>query len=86
LRLQDALEPRKTAADIFSLLFRRRVDGELLTMATGESVAHLNCLIRRGQAVREIDDSGVAWYGPAGSSASRPSETSHRHVKPTHST
>jgi glyoxylase-like metal-dependent hydrolase (beta-lactamase superfamily II) len=65
LRLKDALTERKTAADIFSLLFRRRVGGELLTMATGESVAHLNCLIRRGQAVREVDSSGVAWYGPS---------------------
>jgi glyoxylase-like metal-dependent hydrolase (beta-lactamase superfamily II) len=62
LRLQGALAQRKTAADMFSLLFRRRVVGELLTMATGESVAHLNCLIRRGQAVREVDESGVAWY------------------------
>jgi hypothetical protein len=62
LRLREALEARKTAADIFSLLFRRRVDGELLTMATGESVAHLNCLIRRGLAVREVDELGVAWY------------------------
>jgi hypothetical protein len=78
LRLKDALEPRKTAADIFSLLFRRRVDGELLTMATGESVAHLNCLIRRGQAVREVDDSGVAWYGSKQATPPPPSgETSH---------
>jgi glyoxylase-like metal-dependent hydrolase (beta-lactamase superfamily II) len=62
-RLSQALSDRKTAADIFSILFRRPVSGELLTMATGESVAHLNCLIRRGQAVRAVDDAGVAWYG-----------------------
>jgi glyoxylase-like metal-dependent hydrolase (beta-lactamase superfamily II) len=62
LRLREALAERKTAADIFSILFRRRVSGELLTMATGESVAHMNCLIHRGQAVRETDESGVAWY------------------------
>lgn len=47
---------------MFSLLFRRRVDGELLTMATGESVAHLNCLIGRREVVREVDEWGVAWY------------------------
>jgi glyoxylase-like metal-dependent hydrolase (beta-lactamase superfamily II) len=63
LRLNQALANRQTAADIFGILFRRPVGGELLTMATGESVAHLNCLIRRGQALREVDDSGVAWYG-----------------------
>jgi glyoxylase-like metal-dependent hydrolase (beta-lactamase superfamily II) len=62
LRVNEALAERKTASDIFSILFRRRVSGELLTMATGESVAHLNCLIHRGQAVREMDESGVAWY------------------------
>jgi glyoxylase-like metal-dependent hydrolase (beta-lactamase superfamily II) len=62
LRLIQALSERKTAADIFGILFRRRVDGELLTMATGESVAHLNCLIRRGHATRTVDDAGVAWY------------------------
>jgi glyoxylase-like metal-dependent hydrolase (beta-lactamase superfamily II) len=62
LRLQEALAEPKTAAGIFSILFRRPVGGELLTMATGESVAHLNCLIRRRQAVRELDDAGVAWY------------------------
>jgi hypothetical protein len=32
-------------------------------MATGESVAHLNCLVRRGQALRAVDHAGVAWYG-----------------------
>ena len=62
LKVNEALTERKTASDIFSILFRRRVSGELLTMATGESVAHLNCLIHRGQAVREMDESGVAWY------------------------
>lgn len=61
-RLHEALAQRKTAVDTFSILFRRSVGGELLTMATGESVAHLNCLIRRGLAVRELDDAGVAWY------------------------
>jgi glyoxylase-like metal-dependent hydrolase (beta-lactamase superfamily II) len=71
-RLKDALAERKTAADIFSLLFRRRVSGELLTMATGESVAHLNCLIRRGQVVREVDRSGVAWYSQSVQTADRP--------------
>jgi hypothetical protein len=34
-------------------------------MATGESIAHLNCLIGRGQAVREADSSGVNWYRAA---------------------
>ena len=28
----------------------------------GESIAHLNCLIGRGVAARDVDATGVAWY------------------------
>jgi glyoxylase-like metal-dependent hydrolase (beta-lactamase superfamily II) len=62
LRLHQKLIKPQRAVDVFSILFRRHVSGELLTMATGESLAHLNCLIRRGLAVKQIDDSGVGWY------------------------
>jgi hypothetical protein len=31
-------------------------------MATGEALAHLNCLITRRLAVREQDASGIGWY------------------------
>jgi glyoxylase-like metal-dependent hydrolase (beta-lactamase superfamily II) len=62
LRVKEVLAEPKTATDIFSILFRRRVAGDLLSMATGESVAHLNCLIHRGEASREKDNSGVFWY------------------------
>ena len=31
-------------------------------MATGEALAHLNCLIRRGRIERTTDGEGVAWY------------------------
>jgi glyoxylase-like metal-dependent hydrolase (beta-lactamase superfamily II) len=64
-RLREALkEGPKTAGDVFGLLFRRSVSGGMLQMATGESVAHLNCLIQRGHATRRVDDAGVAWYEP----------------------
>jgi glyoxylase-like metal-dependent hydrolase (beta-lactamase superfamily II) len=61
-RLRAALAVPQTAADVFGLLFRRPVSGGLLQMATGESVAHLNCLMGRGQATRRLDEQGVAWY------------------------
>jgi glyoxylase-like metal-dependent hydrolase (beta-lactamase superfamily II) len=48
--------------DIFPLLFGRQISGDLLSMATGESLAHLNCLIGRGLARRELDTDGVARY------------------------
>jgi hypothetical protein len=34
----------------------------MLGFATGESIAHLNCLIGRGMAAREVDASGITWY------------------------
>ncbi len=61
-RLADALSEPKAARDIFSLLFRRPVSGGILQMATGESVAHLNCLMRRRRITRWTDASGVARY------------------------
>ena len=61
-RLASELAAPKRAVDVFALLFRRRVGVEMLSMATGESVAHLNCLMARGLAVREPDAAAVAWY------------------------
>ena len=40
----------------------RQAAAEMLGMATGESIAHLNCLIHRGLATREYDAAGIAWY------------------------
>jgi hypothetical protein len=34
-------------------------------MATGESLAHLNYLVARGQAVAQPDAAGVDWYSVA---------------------
>jgi glyoxylase-like metal-dependent hydrolase (beta-lactamase superfamily II) len=62
LRLQREISEPKRAVDVFTVLFRRRVDADLLGMATGESLSHLNCLIGRGLAVREADTHGVDWY------------------------
>lgn len=54
-------EPRR-AVDVFHVLFRRKIDRWVLGMATGESLAHLNCLMSRGRAARETDANGVDWY------------------------
>ena len=61
-RLAAELATAKRAVDVFALLFRRRVALDMLSMATGESLAHLNCLMARGLATRELDSGGVAWY------------------------
>jgi len=62
LRLERALAEPRRAIDIFGSLFARKIGPELLGMATGEALAHLNCLIHRGHAIREADDQGVNWY------------------------
>ena len=43
----------------------RPIGPELLGMATGEGLAHINCLIDRGQVVAEPDAEGVVWYRAA---------------------
>jgi glyoxylase-like metal-dependent hydrolase (beta-lactamase superfamily II) len=62
IRVHAVLSPPQRAVDTFRVLFRRRIGVDMLSMATGESIAHLNCLIGRGLAVREVDPEGVAWY------------------------
>jgi glyoxylase-like metal-dependent hydrolase (beta-lactamase superfamily II) len=59
-RLQQ--EPRR-AVDLFGALFARKIGPELMGMATGESLAHLNCLVSRRLA-RKVMREGVAYYEP----------------------
>lgn len=66
LQLRNALAGgRKRIVDVFPALFRRPVelaDAPVLSLATGEAVACMNYLLRRGEAVRDVDAAGVAWY------------------------
>ncbi|PVM85229.1 MBL fold metallo-hydrolase [Caulobacter radicis] len=64
-RLLGKLEEPRRAVDTFGALFARPIGPDLLGMATGEALAHLNCLIARGQAVRTVDEAGVGWYRAA---------------------
>ena len=61
-RLRES--PRR-AVDLFGALFARKIGPDLLGMATGETIAHVNCLIARGRAKRRLDEQGIAWYEPA---------------------
>jgi glyoxylase-like metal-dependent hydrolase (beta-lactamase superfamily II) len=65
-RLEAVLgkEPKR-AIDVFGALFARPIGPELVGMATGESLAHINCLIERGKAVAQADADGVIWYRAA---------------------
>ncbi|MBL8349057.1 MAG: MBL fold metallo-hydrolase [Burkholderiaceae bacterium] len=64
-RLRRSLaESPKRAIDVFGALFARPIGGkgDLLGMATGESLAHINYLVARGEAVCETDADGVRRY------------------------
>ena len=63
-QLLEALqEPRRTI-DVFGSLFGRPInDASLFFMATGESQAHINHLIRQGRVVVDhLDAHQAAWY------------------------
>ncbi len=60
--LFNYLEEPKRAIDCFPALFNRDIDSGSMGLATGETLAHLNCLMGRGRVSRELDDQGVHWY------------------------
>jgi len=64
-QLERAIGQRSRAVDVFPALFARSInsdDPQLVSMATGESLAHLNRLLVAGRARVEVDEQGVAWY------------------------
>ncbi len=61
-RLEKSLAEPKRSIDVFGSLFARKIGPDLLGMATGESMAHINCLIVRGRATASKDADGVTWY------------------------
>ena len=66
-RLMDVCaEPRKaTDGKVFSVLFKRRIGREVFFMASGESLAHLMCLVHRGQLRMDFDENGVCYFKQA---------------------
>jgi glyoxylase-like metal-dependent hydrolase (beta-lactamase superfamily II) len=61
-RLAKWIKEPKHVVDCFSPLFKRTIGPDVLGMATGEAIAHLNCLIIRGQARVSVGDDGIALY------------------------
>ncbi|MFK8041019.1 MBL fold metallo-hydrolase [Congregibacter sp.] len=54
-------EPQR-AVDCFPALFNRDIGEGSLGLATGETLAHLNCLLGRRRIRRTKDEHGVYWY------------------------
>ena len=62
-RLRDLLVEPKRAVDVFGALFSRPIDDpSLLNLATGESIAHINYLMHRDEAIVDKVVDGIAWY------------------------
>ncbi len=63
--LHGMLETPKRAIDVFGALFKREITEEVMMMATGESIAHLNYLLSDGRISRLEDAQGVVRYQQA---------------------
>ena len=61
-KLYDHLAEPRRAVDCFPALFKREITEGVLGMATGESLAHLNCLLGRRRIRCKRDEEGVDWY------------------------
>jgi glyoxylase-like metal-dependent hydrolase (beta-lactamase superfamily II) len=61
-KLLTLCETPKRAVDVFPALFRAKITSGNFGMATGESLAHLNCLRARGRVERCADANGIDWY------------------------
>jgi hypothetical protein len=60
-RLRAHLAQPRRATDCFPALFKRQIGPAEYGLALVEAVAHLNHLLRRDEAVREMRD-GVWWW------------------------
>lgn len=62
--LREALREPRRVVDLYHALFAREIghDGMIMTLATGETLAHLNYLQERGEVVAELRDDGCLWY------------------------
>jgi len=63
--LHDLCAEPQRAVDAFPALFKSKITGGNLIMATGESIAHLNYLVDDGSLLEETDADDVIWYRQA---------------------
>ena len=61
-KLFDYLDVPRRAVDCFPALFKREIGAGSMGLATGETLAHLNCLLARRRITSTVDENGVYWY------------------------
>ena len=47
---------------LFSVGLDHAIGGGIAHAKQGETLAHLNCLLRRGRISRSTDNDGIHWY------------------------
>ena len=63
-RVTDLLVQPRRVIDLVEAIYRSSTISEQvhLNLATGETIANLNYLIRRGEVSSAVDEGGIAWY------------------------
>jgi glyoxylase-like metal-dependent hydrolase (beta-lactamase superfamily II) len=64
-QLYDLCAEPKRSVDVFDAIFKSEITEWTYFMATGESIAHINCALDRRMLVAEEDKDGVTWYRQA---------------------
>ncbi len=68
----------KKAVDLLPMLFNRKLEGHSMFMAVGECIAHLHCLMRRGQIARS-ETNGLYFYSTVENPLGAENKTFHFH-------
>lgn len=64
-KLYDLCAEPKRAVDVFPAIFKSTITDQTFFMATGESIAHINCALDRHILCADEDEAGVAWFTQA---------------------
>lgn len=64
-QLYDLCHEPKRCVDVFDAIFKSSITEWTYFMATGESIAHINCALDRRMLVAETDEDDVNWYRQA---------------------
>ena len=62
VKLLEACQQPQRNVDLFSHMFRRPINDDLLTLAVGETQAHLNYLVSKNKLQSSSDNAGATWY------------------------
>jgi glyoxylase-like metal-dependent hydrolase (beta-lactamase superfamily II) len=61
-KLYDFCAKPRRVVDVFSVLFKGKIDSNNFVIATGEALAYLNYLLAKGTLKVEIDSGGICRY------------------------